>query len=352
MSTLDDPALLRLDVSDMFARIAELGTELTRAWDTTAELELPAGARGAANVVLTGMGGSASAADYFAALCLGASEIPVSVVRGYALPNFVSERSLVVVSSYSGNTEEALSAYDDAWKRDAALSVITHGGQLAERAKNDGVPVHRITYESLPRAAIAHGLAPLLRIGSLLGLCAVSDEDVRTAGELHRAFVEAELRPATPESANGAKRLARALKGRVPIILGAEHLSAVAVRFKNQIAENGKALAAAESLPELAHNLVVGLETGKVSGELVTLVLLESGIYDGRIRRRFEATARLFQSSGVPVQRVSVGGETRLQQLLLGTAWGDYTSCYLALLNGVDPTPIPQIERLKAILAE
>lgn len=352
MSTLDDAALLRLDASNMFGRIAEVGSELIEAWQGTAELDLPGRARGATAVVLTGMGGSASAADYFASLCFRTSELPVSVVRGYSLPNFVSARSLVIVSSYSGNTEEALSAYDDAWKRDAPIVVITHGDALLKRAVADGVKAHRIAYEtSSPRAAIAHGLAPLLRIGDLLGITAVTVEDVRRAAELHQRIVEKEFRPERSTDENGAKRLAMALHGRIPIVVGAEHMASVALRFRNQLAENGKTLGSAESLPELAHNLVIGLETCKASGHALTLVMLESELSDVRTQRKFDAAAKLFEQSGVPVQRVHIGGETPLQQLLLGTAWGDYTSCYLGLLNGVDPTPIPQIDELKAILA-
>ena len=108
---LDDPAILALDRSDMFGRIREMGTELIRAWDLFADLDLPAGARGAANIVVAGMGGSATAGDYFAALCHDSSEIPVHVVRGARLPNYVSESSLVVVASYSGNTDEAMACY-------------------------------------------------------------------------------------------------------------------------------------------------------------------------------------------------------------------------------------------------
>lgn len=352
MSTLDDPVLLGLDASNMFGRIAEVGSELIGAWEGTVDLDLPARAHDTTSVVLTGMGGSASAADYFATLCFGSSELPVSVVRGYSLPNFVSARSLVVVSSYSGDTEEALSVYDDAWKRDASIVVITHGGALLERALADGVSTHRISYDTAsPRAAIAHGLAPLLRVGDILGLCRTSDEDVRRAGELHQRLIEREFRPGRQASENGAKRLAAALHGRIAIVVGAERLAPVAIRFKNQLAENGKALGSAELLPELAHNLVVGLETGNISGQALTLVTLESELYEVRTQRRFDAMAKLFERSGIPVQRIHIGGETPLQQLLLGTAWGDYTSCYLGLLNGVDPTPIPQIDELKAILA-
>ncbi len=347
MSGLDDPALLKLDASGMFSRIAELGNQLIHAWDGTIDLELPSRAADATSVVVTGMGGSATAGDYFVSMCFRSSELPVKVIRGYSVPNFVSDRTFVVVSSYSGNTAESLAAYDDAWKRGASILVVTTGGKLGERAQSDGVPWHRIDYQSLPRVAIAHSLAPLLRAGSRLGLCTILDDDIRSAGHMHTAFVEGDLQPFVPMRSNPAKQIASALHRRIPLILGAEHLAPVAVRFKNQIAENGKAIAAADALPEADHNVVVGLETGKVAGASLSLVTFESQLYDARTRNRGEATAEHFEAAGIPVHRIELGGSTVLQQLLLGTAWGDYVSCYLALLNGVDPTPIPQIERLK-----
>ncbi|MCC7364574.1 MAG: bifunctional phosphoglucose/phosphomannose isomerase [Dehalococcoidia bacterium] len=352
MTNLDDPKALEIDNAGMFARVRELGTELIRAWELSEELVLPPGASDVNNVVVAGMGGSATGGDYFAALCAISSEVPVHVVRGYTLPNYVSERTLVVISSYSGDTEELLSCYDDAWKRGAQLIAATKGGKLGQRARGDGVPVYTITYESQPRAALAHSLAPLLRIGERLGFISLSTADVRAAGEEHRDLVEGEFVPEVVEAANPAKQLARALHGRLPLVLGAEHLASVASRFKNQVAENGKSLGGADILPEADHNLVVGLGTGKKAGESAALVTLEApDTYDPRVQKRFDVTCQLFEEDGVPVHRLTVGGSSILSQLFQGTAWGDYVSCYLALLNGVDPSPVPQIVRLKAALA-
>ncbi|MGH2608087.1 MAG: SIS domain-containing protein, partial [Tepidiformaceae bacterium] len=245
MITLDNLSRLDIDRGDMFGHIRRVGTELVNAWDQSDSLVLPRGAERAKGVVIAGMGGSATAGDYFAAICNVSSERPVVVSRGYTLPNWVDGDTLVIISSYSGNTEELLSAYDDAWKRGAMLIAVTRGGQIGGRAEEDGVPVHPIEYVSQPRAALAHSLAPLLRIGLMLGITGVSNDEVRAAAELHRRFVEEELVPEIPEDQNHAKELARALHGRFPLVLGAEHLAPVVSRFKNQLAENGKALGAA-----------------------------------------------------------------------------------------------------------
>jgi len=352
MSKLDEAKLYDVDTSGMLAKKSELGRELIRAWGMTEEIEVPAAAERARNVVIAGMGGSATAGDYFAALCTVSAEVPVTVVRGYALPNYVSEQTLVVLSSYSGDTEESLSAYDDAWQRGASIIATTKGGKLGGKAREAGVPVHEITYEAAPRAALAHSLAPLLRIGSRLGLVDIEDADIREAGELHEDLVLREIGIDVQQANNPAKQLAEALHGKVPFVIGAEHLSTVASRFKNQIAENGKALGAADVLPEADHNLIVGLGTGREAAQCLSLVTLESDLYDPRVQKRFDVTTKLFEDEGVPVHRIKVGGDTLLTQMLQGTAWGDFISCYVALLNGIDPTPVPQIVRLKEALAQ
>lgn len=348
MTDLDDPGLLSLDASGMLAHIASLGHELWAAWSQSEELALPPGASEASAVVLAGMGGSATAGDYVAALCARSSEIPVTVCRGYALPNYVSEGTLVIVSSYSGDTEEALSLYDDAWKRGAPLLCITAGGKLAERAAADAVPVYAISYRSAPRAAMAHGLAPLLRICSNMALFSLTNEEVSSAAQAHVRLSSVDLAPSNPTAGNGAKQAARLLHGRIPFVFGSDHLAPVALRFRNQLAENGKALGSAEVVPESAHNLVVGLSTAQSLAESLAVVAIESReTCDARSARQMDGLCEQFQESGVPVWRIDLGARPLLEQFLTGTAWGDYTSYYLALLNGFDPTPIPQIERLK-----
>jgi len=350
MSKLDEPGILALDAGGMLDHAEALGPELLKAWEQSEALELPDGATAATGVIVAGMGGSATAGDYFAALCKQSSEIPVSVIRGYELPQYASDRTLVVISSYSGNTEETLSCYDDAWKRGSLLLAMTTGGAIARRAEADGVPVYRISYKSAPRAALAHGLAPLLRLGQRLDFFHCDPAAIAKTAALHDSLVTNQLGASAPAARNPAKQLAEAIHGRLPLILAAGHLGTVATRFKNQLAENGKALAAVDSMPEANHNLVVGLGTAPEVAGSVALVTLESELYDRRIERRFEVTRELFAETGVPVHRIVVEGGNVLEQLIAGTAWGDFVSCYLALLHGVDPSPVPQIDRLKAAL--
>ena len=352
MNTLDDPALLALDASGMLDQIGGLGAEFVSAWRSAAPLATQIKTAAVRNVVIAGMGGSAAAGDYFSALCAPSTPVPIAVVRDYTLPNYVSAESLVVLSSHSGETEETLSCYDDAWKRGAALAVITTGGVLAQRAQLDGVPLHRFVHKGSPRSALVHGLAPLLRIGSAAEWCVIEDAEVNAVARRHRALVDEQFGPAIPLARNPAKQAALKLHGRVVFVLGAEHLTAAARRFKNQIAETAKMLAAADELPEADHNLIAGLGAANPHAGHAALVLLESQRYHERTQHRCGLTSALFEGQGFPAVRVAVDGATLLDDLLQATAWSDFVSFYLALLNGKDPTPIPEIRQVREAMAE
>lgn len=351
MIDLDEPSSLAPDVSGMLRHVRALGPELLRAWDSCEELvnlQFPAPPSA---VVVAGMGGSATAGDYFATLCAPVSAIPVTVARG-TLPAFVSSSALVIVSSYSGNTSESLACYAEARARGATVIAITRGGELEERARHDGVPIVRIAYQSPPRAAVPHTLAPLLRIGALLHLCEVDDTLVRTTSLVSAEYSADHLAPAVPESRNRAKACAHELRGHTPIIIGAEHLGPAAIRFKNQLAENGKTLAAAELLPEAAHNFVVGLQTARNEAARLSVVMLDSTLYAPANRRLAKEMRALFERAEIHVRCIQVPGDDVLTQAWTATAFADFTSCYVALLQGLDPTPIPEIEQMRAITGQ
>jgi glucose/mannose-6-phosphate isomerase len=345
-SILDDPATYALDREGMFEHIRSLGSQFVAAWEASHQVSLPAQLGRATAVVIAGIGGSATAGDYFAAIAAATAPIPVVVVQGFDLPAFAGPRSLVVACSYSGNTAETLAAYGAAVARGARVVAITGGGALASHAAASDVPLFPIGYRASPRATTVHTLAPLLRIGEMLGLVTGAGDQVARAAAAHRELVASELDPAVPRRSNRAKEIAHNLAGRVPIVLGAGHLQSAAVRFKNQLAENGKTLAAADAVPQSGHNLVVGLASAAGRAGTFAVVSLEprGATYLGP---RLDAICAEFEAAGIHVDRVSFGGRSILEDLLVATAWGDYVSCYMALLNGVDPTPTPQIDRIR-----
>jgi glucose/mannose-6-phosphate isomerase len=346
-SVLDDPATYSLDRDGMFAHIRAVGDQFIAAWEASRGFAVPPAWHGVTAVVIAGIGGSATAGDYFAAVAASTSPIPVVVVQGYDLPAFAGPSTLVIVCSYSGNTAETLSAYEQACARGASIAAVTSGGELAARATAANIPLFPIGYRASPRATTVHTLAPLLRIGETLSLIERAGPGISAAAAAHRRLAETELAPAIPARENRAKTIAHRLAGRVPIVLGGGDLQSAAVRFKNQLAENGKTLAASDAVPQSAHNLVVGLGSAAAHSGLFSVVSLEPR-RDARLRPRLDAVCAEFESAGLHVDRVGIDGGSTLADLLLATAWGDYVSCYLALLNGFDPTPVPQIDRIRA----
>jgi len=301
--------------------------------------------------VVAGVGGSATGGDYLAALVSTTSAIPVHVCRSLRLPAFVDAGTAVICCSHSGDTEETLACYDQARARGATLYAIRSGGELDRRARAQDIPGAVLSNHVPPRAALGQALGALLRAGEALRL--FEWVDVRSAGLAHRVLVDQRLGPSVPTYDNPAKTLAGALRGRLVLVLAAEHLVAAADRFKNQLAENGKAFAATLSLPEAAHNTVVGLENALAHSDHLSLVTLESTWHhDPRLHHRFDLITTMFDAAGIPVHRIALAGESRLADLLEATAWADFVSCYVGLLNGFDPTPISPIAQIRAALAD
>ncbi|MCL7454467.1 MAG: SIS domain-containing protein, partial [Anaerolineae bacterium] len=229
---LDDLDLVQeIDKRDMLGHVANLGQQCRDAWEATKGLQLPGKHLDASRVLITGMGGSAIGGDLAAALVEGRSPIPVWVYRDYGLPAYVDERTVVIGSSYSGNTEETLSSFKAAHELGCPLVAVTTGGKLAGWAAEWDVPVVRFDYQSPPRAALGHSLFSLLGVLRALGLVGDMEADVAEAVAL-LADQKAVLEPEVPQAQNKAKQLAYDMAGRIPIVVGAGPLGPVARRWK------------------------------------------------------------------------------------------------------------------------
>ena len=209
-------------------------------------------------IVILGMGGSAIAGDYFRALLALESSVPVFNVRAYQLPAFVDEDTLVIASSFSGETEEVLSAFEQALATPARKLVMTTGGRLLATARANGVPAFTFAYRGEPRAAIGWGLMPLLAIAEKLGLTQGVERDVEEAVSVLGGLRE-EWAGEVPSSRNTAKQLAMRLHERLPVVYGAGPLIEVARRWKTQLNESAKTWAFCEEMPESQHNAIVAL---------------------------------------------------------------------------------------------
>ena len=334
----------------MLGRIRELPRQCREAWLQAAAFKLPSDYWRIERLVILGMGGSAIAGDLLRALLSRQARAPVSVVRGYELPAFVDEKTLVVASSYSGETEETLAAFSKALHGPAKKAVVTGGGRLAALAREREIPVFVYSYAGEPRAALGLGLMPLLSIAEQTGLLKEPEGDVAEATE-SMAELGQQIDSTVPAASNPAKQLAERLVDRIPVVYGAEALAPVALRWRTQFNENSKVWAFHDELPEANHNSIVGYVLPReIAGRLRVLFLFHPALHP-RVVLRYDASQEALESAGIDYDIVEVRGKGALSQVLTGVLYGDYVSYYLALLNGVSPSPTRAIAALKKRLA-
>ena len=294
-------------------------------------------------LLVAGMGGSAAGAELGAAALGRRAMRPVRAVRDYALDPWTADDTLVLCASYSGETEETLACFEDATSRGMPRVVLTTGGRLAERAREEGVPVIGVPSGMQPRAAVLYMVVATLECAALCGAGPSLRAELEGAEPLLARLVEEWGPDAGDDSA--AKALAREIHGSIPVLYGAGPTIAVARRWKNQVNENAKLPAFWGALPESDHNEVCGWDR---AAELCRMhaVFLDDPSVDERTRRRIDPTARIAR----PSSRVEAVGDDEVQRVLSLVLLGDLVSVYLAALDGIDPWEIEPIERLKAEL--
>jgi glucose/mannose-6-phosphate isomerase len=299
-------------------------------------------------LTVCGMGGSAIGGDLAAAAIGSRARGPLRTVRGSALPPGASH-ALVLCASYSGETEETLACFEAAGAAGAERVALTTGGSLAARAREEGVPVIGVPSGMQPRAAVAYMLVGALECAALSRAAPSLRDEIAGASRLLARLV-GEWGPDAPEDAL-PKRLARRLHGRVAAVYGAGKTAPVAFRWKTQLNENAKVPAFSAELPEADHNELSGWEGAPGLGPFAALFLDDPGA-DERLRARLELTAREVGAAVDRVEQVPAHGETTLERICSAVLLGDLVTIYLAVLRGVDPTPVEAIERFKRALAD
>jgi len=339
----------------MLGLIAELPAQLAGAGVLPGLDALRPAATCPREVLFCGMGGSAAAADLLAPL-VAVGGLRLSVWRDYGLPGWAGPEHHVVLSSYSGDTEETLSAAAAAVARGCSLTALTSGGALrdlaAGTAGGEGFPCVVLPAGLPPRAALGHGVGVLLHVLHRLGLAPDPAPAVAAAVAVLREG-EALFGPGADPDGNAALALARRLLGRMAVIHSASpEAHPAARRLKAQINENAKSPACVAELPELDHNEIVGWETLRRRRDDFLLVQFRSGDETPVLARRAEVTAQLLAGEFHAVETVTARGDVPLARVLSLVQFGDYLSCYLASAAGVDPMPVARIKELKALLKE
>ena len=302
-----------------------------------------------ANIVLAGMGGSAWP-GLFVQAWPGVS-VPFEIVRNYDLPAYVDEKTLFISSSYSGNTEETLAAIEAAAAKNAQIVVMAAGGELAKIATDRGYPLFSIPSGFQPRMSSMYFWAALVQLLEPLGLVnAGSAKTLSEAGDW-LAQQGATWKPDVATKDNFAKQLAQECMGRAIIVYSGPLLFPAANKWKICFNENAKNLSWCNTFPEFNHNEFIGWSSHPVD-KPYAVIEIRSNLEHERVQKRFEVSDRLLSGMRPAPEVVIPEGENLLQQLLWTMSLGDHVSIYLALLNGVDPTPVGLVEKLKTALNE
>ncbi|HWP30563.1 MAG TPA: bifunctional phosphoglucose/phosphomannose isomerase [Fimbriimonadales bacterium] len=348
---LNDPGfVVKNDPSGLMGLALGFPDQCRKALSLSEKVEIPSEYKGKSHIVVSGMGGSAAGGDFLRSLMEAESNIPCFVVRDYSIPNFVNKETLFIACSYSGNTEETLSATNEALERNASILAITTGGELRRLANEKGFPVILLPSGLPPRMAFGYLFVPMLYT-----ICALS---YLPNAPFEEAFSVLERcrddwNPEKPLPGNLTKGLAARLFGRLPIIYGlGSWQGVVSNRWKCQINENAKVMAFANAFPELNHNEIVGWTlASRQNVRYWVCVFLESGFESKKMQIRARVTSDLIRDK-TELYTVTARGNSLLTQMLTLAYFGDFTSLYLAALYEVDPARIEAIDKLKTALRE
>lgn len=307
--------------------------------------------RAISSVVVTGMGGSALAALIVKVLLNKELSIPFDIIRGYDLPAYVNRNTLVIASSYSGNTEETLSALEQAETKEAQVAILASGGKLIDIATRDDIAHVLLPSGAQPRMAMIYNLRGLFALLEAFGV--VEDKWLKELEQLS-GWLEDETShwtPNIPTNDNYAKQLALQVIGKTPVFYGSPLTAPLAYKWKISWNETAKNIAFWNEFPEFNHNEFMGWVSHPVEKPFAVVDIL-SPLDKPRVRQRFELTDRLLSGLRPHAYTLELKGETLLAQLLWGAILADFASTYAAILNQVDPTPVVLIEKLKKELAE
>ncbi len=342
-----------LDKSNALGSIEQLGSQVQQIWTDAQQLKIDPSYSQIKNVVVAGMGGSALGTHVIQTVFRDELAVPVTIAPDYTVPNFVNQDTLVIASSYSGTTEETLAAVADAKKKGAKIAGITSGGKLAEFLKENNYPA--LIFEpkfnpcNQPRMALGYSIFGQIALFARAG---VLNLDESMYNEVMETVAQAHLQysVSVPQETNLAKLMAFEMKNRVPVVVVAEHLEGVGHVCANQLNENAKTYSEYRVIPELNHHLMEGLQFPETNEGTLMFMLVKSKLYQASNSKRFELTKEVIGKHHIDTQDVELVSTSKLAQAFELLVFGAYVNFYLAMLNNLDPSPIPWVDWFKSQL--
>lgn len=326
-----------LDTKNVFGSIVLFSKQCESGYMTGKSVEFPETYKDVSNIVILGMGGSALPGHIVKSQNI--ATLPLEIWSRYGLPEYIGEKTLVIAMSYSGTTEETLSALTLAEERGAKIAVITVGGLLGRIAKEKNYPGALLSEETNPCKQPRFGLG-----GALFALLGIF-ENLNLLSKT--VSVESVMQALQVEKNEELIDLAEKLEHKNPVIVGAEHLSQVAHFLQNQFNETSKAFAVYHELPELNHHLLEGLSFPESNKQNLAFLFLTSEKFSDRIKKRIEITKEVIKKQGIVVYELPFSSTDTLTEAVLAIEVSEYLSYYLGLLHSVDPSRIPWVTYLK-----
>ena len=357
---LDKPSdfLKDLDPGQVGDSITCLPDQIEQNLQDAEAVSIPQGYRNVNKVVLSGMGGSNLGTRMIQSVFKDSLSVPVIISAGYEVPGYVDEKTLFILSSYSGTTEETLSVYDETKKRGAKMLAVTasqEGNKLEKLMESDGLPGFAFrplkNPSGQPRLGLGYSVFSLLAVFDKLGLLKLDKKEVFDSLE----FLRQENRSWEPESLsenNEAKQIAEKLKNKIPVLIGAEFLEGNLHTFRNQICENSKNFSVYFDLPDLNHFLLEGLPHPLSNSDHLKFLFIESDYYSESVRKRSELTKQVVEKIGMEVVAYKARAESKIGQSLELLQLGSWVSFYLAVLNKENPSLIPWVDWFKEKLKD
>ena len=335
-----------LDQAGMFDSIWQFPDNLGQAYELGTNIKLFQKYSNINNVVIAGMGGSAIGGDVVSILEKDNLNYPIFISRGYSLPNWVNENTLLICSSYSGNTEETLTTLDNGLKKRAQIIGITTGGKLADKLSNLQKDIILIPSGLQPRAALAFSLIPMIKV--LDKISVIKTKLDLWLNDSIEALTESRELYSIDSSENPTFELAQQLHKKIPIIYADNSTCGfAALRLKGQLCENAKMLAYHNELPELNHNEIVGWENNANLFKHLFVLWLSDENDNPRVKLRQQITKEILNENGVDQFILKMTGNSFQERFLHMIHYGDWLSFWCAIAHGIDPSPVEKIDRLK-----
>ncbi|MHA1298614.1 MAG: bifunctional phosphoglucose/phosphomannose isomerase, partial [Candidatus Helarchaeota archaeon] len=348
----DEKRIKEIDQDDMYKFLVNMPESFSVLEEKASDINIKVSSEDFNNIIICGMGGSAIGGNLIQDLLFDKLPKPIFVNRGYNLPAFVDNNTLMITISYSGNTEETISAFQQGIDKKCKIIAISSNGKLIEYCERLGIDYIKVPSGIQPRAAISYIFMSLLIILKKTEIYSDFSEDLHEAIIILKNLRE-ELLIKTPISKNIAKMTAKNIFSYLPLIYAPSGFGSLARRMKCQINENSKSMASWDEFSELNHNTIVGLQEKSEINDICCVILLRTQDEDEQIRNRIEITKEvIFKEKIHAVYEIWSKGKSKLAKMLSLLYIGDFISYYLAILKGINPTPVQGISELKKRLKE